>query len=218
MISAYLSKATFLQAVHRPQLLACFGSAIVLALVLALLWLGNWLKASLPERIEVREVVMFSMTPPPPPPSAQRPTETAPVRLQIQGAGPKLEMMDVVPQLDLKDPEVPIDLAKQDWQSLEIDWDAFNLHDLDQLPTLLTPVEVKFPRSLVRRGVTSAKIRLEVIIGVDGKVTLVEILQNPHPELVSEIRRGIAASRFSVPQKNGEPVRARFAWAVEIRS
>ena len=54
-------------------------------------------------------------------------------------------------------------------------------------------------------------------IDEQGKLTLLNILENPYPELRPEIERIVRSSRFSVPTKGTAAVSARFIWPVEFK-
>ena len=200
------------------QFKAMLLSVSLLAVGLLTLWLGQWVSVTQPEQLSVREIALASPPPPPPPPpSVVQLVQQATVSVQIPGAGPSLTMLEIAPRLDIKKPSEPvIESQPSQWQSLDIDWDAFALNDLDGFPSLLTPLRVNFPKSLSRRGVKHVLIKLDVMIDEVGQVTLIDVVENAYPELASEIQRLVRQSRFTAPQKDGEPVRARFVWPIEI--
>ncbi len=202
----------------RQQLNASLLSLSILMLALFTLWLGHWLPAKVPEKIELREVAMvLPPPPPPPPPPEQHQVVETPVSVQIQGAGPAIPLIEVEQKIDLVKPEIPvIDTHNTQWQSLDIDWNAFDLNQLDGFPNLLTPLRIRFPKSLRRRGITRVLVKLDIVINEQGQVTLVDIVENSHPELMTEIQRLVRDSRFSAPKKDGQAVRARFIWPVAI--
>lgn len=121
------------------------------------------------------------------------------------------------PEIKLNKPDVPkIETTQTQWQSLEVDWDAFDLDVLDSMPVLLTPIRAVIPRSLESRGINHILVKLDVLIDEQGQVTLIDVVQNPYPELASEIQKIVRTSRFSAPRKGDVPVRARFIWPIEI--
>lgn len=204
----------------RQHCASVFFSVTMLLAAICLLLLGYWLPDRVKETIVVREVaIAVPPPPPPPPPVVQQNLVDSPVNLQIQGSGPVIQMIDVEPDINIAPPEMR-DIATEtaQWQSLDVDWDALDLNQLDSLPTLLTALRVNFPRSLSRQGVDQVLVKLDVVIDEQGRATLVDIVENPYPELRSEIERLVRNSRFTVPQKNNENVRARFIWPVEIKS
>lgn len=203
------------------QTKASLLSLIFLSLALVVLWLGHWLQTRLPETVTVREISLMTPPPPPPPPppqTLQAEVVEPSVQLQVQGVGPELPMFTIDrPEIDVRQPQVmEIQTTQTEWQSLEVNWEAFTLDDLDTLPTLLTPVRAVIPKSLERKGITSILIKLDVVIDEAGAVTLVRVVENPYPELASEIRKIVKDSRFSAPKKGDEAVRARFIWPIEI--
>ncbi len=203
----------------KHQVHASVLSLTILSLALFTLWLGHWLPASLPEKIEVREVSLTLPPPPPPLPPLQQQVVETPISLQIQGAGAAIPQLDVVKKIDPIKPDVPvIDFRETQWQSLDVNWDAFDLNQLDGLPNLLTQLRVKFPKILSRQGITRVLVKLDVVIDEQGQVTLVNVVENPHPELMGEIQRLVRNSHFTAPQKDNQAVRARFIWPVEIKS
>lgn len=196
-------------------------SLAVLAFALGLLWLGHWVGVAMPGKITIREIAVLQPPPPPPPPPAvEAPRAESPIALQAEGGGPVLRLLQPDRQsIEIAKPDTPaIRTVQPRWQSLEVNWDAFSINELDKLPTLLTPLHVVFPKSLSRRGIDSVLIKLDVMIDEHGQVSLIEVAENPYPELKPEIDNLVRNSRFSSPEKGGEPVRARFIWPVEIKS
>lgn len=205
----------------RHQLQAMLLSIAILTLALLTLWLGHWWQANKPaDTIEIREVALVTPPPPPPPPpTMQQAVIDTPVNLQIQGAGPSIQMVKVEQRIEAIKPDMPIiDTSKTQWQPLEVNWDAFDLNDLDGLPVLLSPLRVMFPKSLTRKGIHKVLVKLDVMINEQGQATLINITSNPHPELISEIQQLVRNSRFTAPTKDNQSVRARFIWPVEIES
>lgn len=202
----------------RKHLYASLLSLTLLSLALLTLWIGHWLPASLPEKIEVREVALMS-PPPPPPPPPQQPIVEAPLRVQIQGTGASIPKVEAQQKIEPIKPDIPaVELRQSQWQSLDIDWNTLDINQLDGLPALMTPLRMRFPRSLSRQGIKRALVKLDVVIDEKGQVTLVSIVENPHVELLPEIQRLVRNSRFTPPKKDNQAVRARFIWPVEIKS
>lgn len=209
--------ALSLQRQAAPMLL----SLAVLSVALALLWVGHWVNVTIPETLTIREIDVFQPPPPPPPPPVAQQTFTeSPIALQAEGGGPALRIVQPDRQpIRIARPDAPaVQTAQPRWQSLEVNWDAFSLNELDKLPTLLTPLRIVLPKSLSRRGIDSVLIKLDVLIDEHGQVSLIGVLENPYPELKPEIDDMVRNSRFTAPEKHGEKVRARFIWPVEIKS
>ena len=201
--------------------LFAFGlSLIVLTAALLLLWLGQLAEHVVQDKVIVREVAMVAL-PPPPPPSIQQQQTSEPMQsLTVQGAGASIQAVEVKinSNLNVVKPDTPsIKVSTPQLQSISVNWDAFSLNQLDGLPTLLTPVKAILPKSLTRQGIDVFTVKLDVFIDESGKVSLIEVVQNPYPELKPAINKIIKQSRFSAPKKEGETVRARFIWPIEFK-
>ncbi|MEP4890565.1 MAG: TonB family protein [Aliiglaciecola sp.] len=204
----------------RGRGLSLLISIVMLSIALLIMWMSDWLKAQTDETLVVRTVSTVNLPPPPPPPPPQQTQEVsqANVELQVQGEGASMPVIEFdVTSIDLLKPqEVHIDPLDTQWQSLEVDWNAVGIESLDSVPTLLTPLVIDFPKSLQRRGITKTLVKLDVMIDEEGQVTLINVASNSYPELNPEIRKLVRKSRFSPPQKDNEPARARFIWPIEI--
>lgn len=201
--------------------LFAFGlSLLVLASVLALLWLGQLAERVIDDKIIVREIALVAL-PPPPPPSVTQAESAEPMQsLVVEGAGATIQAIDIKieSKLTLLKPETPnVKATAPTWQPMTVNWDAFSLDQLDDLPRLLTPVKARMPKSLTRQGVSQFIVKLDVFIDENGKVTLINVVENPYNELKPEIDRIVKQSRFSSPKKAGETVRARFIWPIEFK-
>lgn len=206
---------------QRPRLVVLKSSALsllILLAALAVLWLGHYLRPSAPAPLTVRDITVIVPPPPPPsPPVVRQPLQITALPIQAKGKGPPLQMVEMQQDIEVTMPEAPdIHTEQMQWQPLTVNWDALGLNELDMMPTLLTPLRARFPRNLIRRGITSALVELEILIDKQGKVTLIAIAENPHPELENEIKRLMREARFSTPVQNGIPVRARFILPLEI--
>ncbi len=202
----------------RQQLTAGFLSSVILLFALILLWLGQRGLSQLHKPVlEIRTISLVQSPPPQPPPPVVEQVEQA-VHLDLAGPGNgvQLPLPKVQPKINL--PSAPVlHIEQRQWQSLDIDWQAVELSELDGLPSLLTPLRIRFPKSLSRKGITRVLVKLDVVIDPQGQLELVSIVENQHPELQPELLRLVRDSRFSPPQKNGQAVRARFIWPVEIK-
>uniref|UniRef100_UPI0004670D02 energy transducer TonB n=1 Tax=Pseudoalteromonas sp. TB64 TaxID=1938600 RepID=UPI0004670D02 len=182
--------------------------------------LGQLAEHVVQDKVIVREVAMVAL-PPPPPPSIQQQQANEPMQsLTVQGAGASIQAVKVKinSNLNVVKPDTPsIKVSTPQLQSISVNWDAFSLNQLDGLPTLLTPVKAILPKSLTRQGIDVFTVKLDVFIDESGKVSLIEVVQNPYPELKPAIDKIIKQSRFSAPKKEGETVRARFIWPIEFK-
>lgn len=200
--------------------LFAFGlSLLVLACMLLLLWLGQLAEQVIDDKVVVREVALVAL--PPPPPSVQQSQAAEPMQsLVVQGAGASIQAVDIKieSKLSIIKPQTPnMSVTAPKWQPMSVNWDAFSLNQLDGLPSLLTQVKAKIPKRLSRQGINKFVVKLDVFIDEDGRVSLINITENPYSELTPEINRIIKQSRFSSPKKDGEKVRARFIWPIEFK-
>jgi len=206
-----------------PLLAAALLSAITIALVIFLIRLSQ--SFSTPEEtvIELRQIELSLPPPPlPPPPQQQaRTQQNLSLDLSPESSGPALEVarVELDDSLDLIEPPPP--LQAQDmvqWnRDLNIDWSAFSLDELDSLPQVVSLQKVTFPPELARRNIDRVMLQLDVFIDETGRVTLINVVENPYPEILDRaIQRIVQTARFTAPSRNGEPVRARFVWPVEI--
>lgn len=202
--------------------LFAFGlSLLVLACMLLLLWLGQLAERVIDDKVVVREVALVALPPPPPPSVQQSQAEAEPTQsLVVQGAGASIQAVDIKIESNLSviKPQTPnMSVTAPKWQPMSVNWDAFSLNQLDGLPSLLTNVKAKIPKSLSRQGINKFVVKLDVFIDEDGRVSLINITENPYPELTPEINRIVKQSRFSSPKKDGKKVRARFIWPIEFK-
>lgn len=208
-----------LSRLSKEQFYASVLSLIILSLALLMLWLGHWLPENIAEKIVIREVSLALPPPPPPPPQVQQEAVEVQLSVQVQGAGAVIPKIDVKQKIDPIKPEAPaVSTPQSQWQPLKVDWDAVDLNQLDGLPSLLTPLRVNLPRSLSRKGIKRILVKLDVVIDTQGQVTLINIVENPYPELVAAIQSLVRNSRFTPPTKDKQAVRTRFIWPVDIKS
>ncbi|PCJ18681.1 MAG: hypothetical protein COA96_16575 [SAR86 cluster bacterium] len=214
------SLTTYNTHTNRRQLLAFCLSLAVLIVMFGLLSLKKNLEELVKDELTIREVSLAPPPPPPPPPQQQQKRVEAEIQLNVDGKGPPVVISEVKRQdpleaLQLVSPDIKT--LTTDWEfDLQVDWSAYGLDELDGIPTLLTSMRIDWPRTLSNRGVDRAIVRLDVFIDETGRVTLVSILENSYPQLNNSIERVVRTARYSIPQKAGQAVRARFIWPVEF--
>jgi TonB family protein len=191
-------------------------SSFLLSIAIALLFVNEWLSEVIEPKSMVRKIETIALKAPPPPPPNQitKPVQ-AMLQMDVAGNGPALEVSLIQSEVDLLTLELPpLNNARPvKWEEqLSVDWNAFNLDELDNEPQLLTSLKAQFPNSLKRKGVTSIDVLLEVIIDETGRVTLVSILENPYIEFENTLHKLIKQARFTAPKKNGQPARVKFNW------
>lgn len=77
--------------------------------------------------------------------------------------------------------------------------------DLSAAPRLLNAPPYRFPPSLRRQGVDSAKVVVQIRILPKGKAEFIRIVSSSHRELEDVVRGIIARARFTPPKVNGSP-------------
>ena len=209
-----------MKSTHRRAIALSLGVLLVAILIGAEQWLQNQ-PLFQPDQVDVRSIELSAPPPPPPPPkpqTQQQSTATA-VELNIAGGGANVELgvPELDAQLELAEPEVPQFASTPEWSTeLSVNWEAFGLAELDQLPQVVSSPRTVFPNSLVRRGITQATVELDVMIDENGDVSLRGVRSNPYPELQPLIEKVVQKTRFTSPTKQGQPVRAVFTWPVEF--
>lgn len=200
---------------------ATIYSGLVLASALGVLWLGHFFSQLQGQEVMLRNIDIAVMPPPPPPPPSQNVVEETELTMQVKGSGAQVTManLEVTPNIEVIKPDMPqVQVQQSQWQMPEVEWSAFKLSELDSKPTLLTPVKIRFPKQLKRRGIERVVVKLDVVIDEQGNVNLVDIIDNPYNELNQEIMRFVKGSKFTSPFKADEAVKARFIWPVVIEA
>jgi len=86
--------------------------------------------------------------------------------------------------------------------------------DLDAKPRLLRKGRMTWPRSV--RSMDSGVVTLNVELDTKGRVKVIGVVSSPHSALSSAAKRFAAGCRYTVPKKDGVPVKARFPWPIKI--
>lgn len=207
----------------KRQVLALGLSLLLVAAMLTLLMLRSSLESLVQPTVTIRQASLAPPPPPPPPPAQKKQQQTeADLRLDVSGEGPGIavsntEVTQTIENIDLEN--IDMKNFSADFNlNLDVDWSAFSLDQLDGNPVLLTELQARFPQSISSRGVQSAIVRLDIFIDEGGRPSLIAIVQNQYPELEELIATVVKRARFTVPKRNGQPVRARFIWPIEFKS
>lgn len=100
--------------------------------------------------------------------------------------------------------------------------DVFDFDELEQPPSLLNgkQIRLRFPDSLVRRGIKEVRVVVEVLIDRNGRTKPVEIVSSSytHPEVKQEALRAVRQARFSVTRVEGRAVQVRARFPVTLRA
>ena len=154
--------------------------------------------------------------PPPPPPTEPPPPPPPPdlpvLKIELDSVAPPVKAT-LVRDLDLR-------LNQTDFAPVSdapLAQMTFSSTDLDSQPRLMNRPSVTFPASQRDKGVTQAKVVLEVLISSGGTVTVQRVLESPHDDFTAMARSFATRSRFSPPKKDGRPVNALFRWPLILK-
>ena len=198
--------------------LSSFMSAGLMLLLIAVLLAAQYLPDMAEPELEIRAIAA-SVPPPPPPPKQPQVEQKQEITLDLaaEGNGAVLPDIEVPEKIEVTKPDMPeITMDEVSIAEFTPDIDIFNLNQLDSLPSLITKARIVMPESLKMRGVRQVRLRLDVTISTNGKVTLNRVVENPYVEFDKEIQRLIRRSKFTPPKRDGEIVNARFIWPIDI--
>lgn len=202
----------------RKLLALLLATSLTVAVVLLLGFAVNF-HSDEPPRYELREIKSATIKPPPPPAQQQQSAQQPKLELDISGSGPALKSTPKVntPLANFTPPEnVNYSAREHPIKLPEIEWQGFSLNELDGVPQLLNKVSLKVPADLRRQLGDSISLRLEVSISRQGQVTLLRIIESPDPALKFLIEQMVQQAQFTPPKKNGNTVKARFIWPLEV--
>lgn len=202
-------------------LFRALAALLVLALT-SILILNNRQTLQEPDTVILRTNIQTLQLPPPPPPMEMVEQEQSAPKLDvtIAGDGPslklsKLNMSATKPTLAVKKNKLSTpDFSEQD---IAFDTSSFGLSDLDTLPRLLTPLQIKFTSDMRRRGVKKVAVKLHVQIDTYGRVLLKTIKENPYPQLNNALEALVRSAKFTPPKRHGKLVKAEFIWPLELK-
>ena len=92
-----------------------------------------------------------------------------------------------------------------------------SIGDLDSKPRLLNRPSTRYPSALLRRGIRSGNVVLEVTISINGRVKVRNVLSSTHPELTKMATSFASRARFSIPKKDGKSVEAIYRWPMTLQ-
>ncbi|MBT9589675.1 MAG: TonB family protein [Thiobacillus sp.] len=97
-----------------------------------------------------------------------------------------------------------------------VDLTYYGARDVDVLPRALREVQPDYPTEADRQRI-SGKVRLQVKIEADGRVSDIDVVSADPPGVFDEAAvRAFRAARFVPAEKNGRPVRVRVLIPVEF--
>ncbi|NQZ23499.1 MAG: TonB family protein [Colwellia sp.] len=212
----------FINSKLKLKCIAISAAALIITLLMLALLFFQKIGVTKAEQTVIRQISIASSPPPPPPPPVQEAhvDSTPTINLSANGAGPTMQFIKVklanhMDFADIPPPEIT-NMTSHLLDHLSVDWQAFGLDDLDDVPRLLSNLRIKYPQNLARKGINSISIELDVLIDESGKVILRKIVHNPYPEFESIIIKLMKKARFTTPTKNGVSVRASFNWPMEF--
>jgi hypothetical protein len=174
-----------------------------------------------PEAMRIEPITLATQSPPPPPEYTQEqlpPTEV--------DARPELKQVPPLPtleQLNLSlNPGVGGDLSAGLGFNFDLGADSatemmklFDFDELDEVPRLIREGRFQYPPNSPRgRGL--AHVLLLVYIDTKGRVQVQHAIEYSHREFVEAASRMANSSRFSIPMRDGRPVRSSYEWLVRI--
>jgi periplasmic protein TonB len=196
--------------------------------------------------LTIREVDIATYQPPPPPPPLEDPppevspppppalTEVSalpdPTRVPIPQAQMPMDITAPVENFftDLAPAPLPVEPEKVTPRTQPpvklptkttpppVEKTHYNSNELDSIPKRLRYGSVTFPPSLAKKGIMSGTVTLEVELSTTGAVTVRRVISSSHTELIESARKVAAGARFTVPKRNGQPVKAILPWPIEI--
>ena len=221
------------------------GAVFLVILLISFLLMMRLLDAKrIPDRT-IRTIETVSEMAPPPPPPLEVQEETPPpppppplpkLELQIESvASPLVATLDSDIDLTMRTADfelesnpkvIPLPLAIKAPKPAKLSpapitrpkvQGLVSVGDLDSRPRLLNRPSTRYPTALLRRGVRSGTVILEVGISMSGRVNVRKVISSSHPELTKMATSFASRARFSVPRKDGEPVNAIYRWPMTLQ-
>ena len=206
--------------------LLAFAGAVVLASSLFLLIpITQTFDNAKPEIALIREIRVTppppASPPPPPPEPKEQPNESLPPELVQPPDALALDQLDITLApgtgdalaIGLADPSL---VAEHDVVS-EIQ-EIFTFEDLAQAPRAVYLPRFDFPRALIRKGINSGTLVIQVLIDENGKTTVEKIISSTQPDLTEPAKRLAARARFSIPKIEGKAVKVRGQWPLTLKA
>ncbi|NLT69546.1 MAG: hypothetical protein GXX91_02480 [Verrucomicrobiaceae bacterium] len=159
-----------------------------------------------------------SLPTPPPPPSTETtpppppPPDLPQLEIELDSVAPAIKATLVrKPELKL----APSDFAPV--QQAPLAKMLFSSTDLDSQPRMVNRPTFRFPPAQKARGVTQAKVVLEIVISSGGVVSVQRVLESPHDDFSKVARSYASKARFTPPKKDGRAVQALFRWPLTLQ-
>lgn len=206
------------------RLLPWLFSALIVAFVMLISLFFNREATNKSEEMTIRKIDVA--LPPPPPPempniqssSSDSATPTIDLLGQPSTASFAFSKKTQLPLDLIERIENPkFDVSKLDLsQTLALDFPVVEVKQLDSIPKAISTVSIRYPRSLVKKGIKRVDTQVELIIDQQGRAYIKKITDAVHPELIPSIRKWVENVRFSIPTKNGRPVQAIYPYTIRF--
>lgn len=211
------------------RMLSLFFSAAILVVVFIFLALSSKLNKPSKDEIEVTNLPMSAVNVKPPVVVEVKSVSMADAESGVEGLlampveVPLEPFGDLSESFDLQLPSFDVQLDEGLIVANALasaDFDVTDVSQLDEVPRLLTPVQIRVPKQLAKQLATEkievVLIKLNVLIDDYGSVKLLSINQNPFPMLNEQVKALIKRTRFTVPLKDGKKVMSQFIWPIEV--
>ena len=92
----------------------------------------------------------------------------------------------------------------------------FELAELDKVPQLRRKANIKYPDSLLKRGI-EGEVRLLVIIDEGGRIEVENVESSSDKLFTQSALEAVKKLLYETPLKNGRPVRAKFILPIPFK-
>ena len=206
-----------MNASKRYTLSIILSIALLLLLVL-LISLDALLEAAPPATLTMREIQVAAPPPPPPPPMQNKASATDPVvDLAVSSIESPVALLEMDIDIAIPTGELFGTGSGDFQQDLSIDWQGFDLAQLDAAPTLINSPVLTYPDRSLLRGIKTFEVKLHILIDESGQAYLIRVIENPHPIFKKNIESYVSRVRFTPPTMSGISVKAEFMWPVRIQ-
>ncbi|MGF1448368.1 MAG: energy transducer TonB [Opitutales bacterium] len=192
------------------------------AAIFGLLPLTQLLEGEPPEQVLITQI---NVAPPPPPEPEETEELEEPEEVEEAPEPPApppppldLNQIDLALNPGIGSAEVSFGFGGFDVaEDMISSMDLFDVNDLDELPRPRRIARVQVPMQMKRDRV-GGTVKFQIIIGSDGRVEAIEkVVESTHRALIEPSREALLQYVFTPPKKNGQPVRARYIFPVEVK-
>jgi protein TonB len=98
----------------------------------------------------------------------------------------------------------------------EVKAEVFEEGQVDEPAAAILKTPLKYPERARELGIEGA-LQVEFIVSHQGKVTDIQIISSPSPDITAEAKRTIATWKFKPAKNKGIPVNMRFRQAIDFK-